>query len=224
MNKIIPFSKDINFNDVIGEVTSILLDDDLSFTDKYTISGRLTVRGSHKYGDIEEDFSFDIPVLISVDDKYDTEKTTISVDDFYYEIINEKILKVKIDLILDDLYYKDDRDISLEMNDKNNDNLQFNLETEKINLDFDKENINESNINLDITNDKSDNTANVDDLFKSDNLDKNYSVYRVYTVNDGDTLDSILDKYKVSKDELELYNDLTKLEIGTKLIIPSTDE
>ena len=209
MNKIIPFSKEIVFNNEIGEITSIALDDMLSFSDEYTIKGELVVRGCHKYGDIEEDFSYNLPVLISVDDKYDTKSSTISVDDFYYEIINDNILKVKIELLLDDLYYNDNidnrDDIDLLLSEKDT------LDTEKVKTNLD----NSLLINKD---------NNVTDLFQENNNDKEYSIYRVYTIIEGDTLDSILEKYKVSKDELELYNDLTKLEKGTKLIIPSTDE
>ncbi len=227
MNKIIPFSKDITFNDNIGEITSIALDDVLSFKDKYTINGDLVVRGCHKYGDIEEDFSYKIPVLISVDEKYETEKATISVDDFYYEIINDNILKVKIDLILDDLYYKEDERNNVDLEIENHDKLNVLLDTEKIDIDFNKENIDENNLSINIDNSESKDTKNdnkITDLFAENNSNKEYSIYRVYTVVDGDTIDSILDKYKVTKDDLEQYNDLTKLDIGTKLIIPSSDE
>ena len=218
MNKIIPFSKDINFNDNIGEITSIALDDLLSFTDMHTIKGELVVRGCHKYGDIEEDFSYNLPVLISVDDKYETEKATISVDDFYYEIINDNILKVKIDLLLDDLRYKEeDKRESFDLETDNKDNLNISLDTENVDLNIGKESVNNSNISLNIDN-------NVTDLFQENNPDKEYSIYRVYTIMEGDTLDSILEKYNVSKDVLELYNDLSNINVGTKLIIPSTDE
>ena len=108
MNKIIPFNKEIKFNESIGEITSIALDDTLKFKDSYTITGELIVRGCHKYGDIEEDFSYPIPSTISVDKKYDTSKAKIRVDDFYYEVINDDTLKVKIDLILDDLFFKEE--------------------------------------------------------------------------------------------------------------------
>ena len=33
-----------------------------------------------------------------------------------------------------------------------------------------------------------------------------------------------MDKYQVTKEELMLYNDLEKMQVGTKLIIPSIDE
>jgi len=51
-----------------------------------------------------------------------------------------------------------------------------------------------------------------------------YSIYRVYTMKEEDTIDSILDKYKVSKEILSDYNDLDNLKVGSKIIIPSVDE
>ena len=45
MNKIIPFNKDIKFDEAIGEITSITLEDNLSFRDSYTITGDLIVKG-----------------------------------------------------------------------------------------------------------------------------------------------------------------------------------
>lgn len=51
--------------------------------------------------------------------------------------------------------------------------------------------------------------------------EENYVTYKVYRIVEGDTLDSILTKYKVSKEELLSYNDnITDLKVGDKLIIP----
>lgn len=50
---------------------------------------------------------------------------------------------------------------------------------------------------------------------------ENYVTYKVYRIVDGDTLDNILTKYKVTKEELLSYNDnITNLKTGDKLIIP----
>ena len=194
MNKIIPFSKEIKFDENIGEITSITLDDTLEFIDSYTIGGDLIVRGTHKYGDIEEDFSYPLPTGISVDSKYDTSKTTIAVDDFYYEIINDDTLKVKIDLILDNLFYKE---------------REIEPLVQEINVERDEQEINEEENTTDSFNEVS---------------EKEYSIYRVYIITNDDTLEKVLDKYHITKEELALYNDLDNFKPGLKLIIPSTDE
>ena len=196
MNKIIPFNKDITFEDNIGEIESIALDDVLKFEEDDTIKGELIIRGCNKYQDVVKDFSYSLPVLITIDSKYDTSKSTINIDDFYYEIVNDNILRVKIDLILDDLYYIEDNN---ELN---------------VNDDLMKESIVEEKID--------ELEENSNDLDAND--EKEYSIYRVYTINDNDTIDTILSKYKINKEELEKYNDLSNIKPGVKLIIPSLDE
>ena len=209
MNKIIPFTKEIKFNESIGEITSIALDDTLKFIDSYTIGGDLIVRGCHKNGDLEEDFSYPIPTGISVDSKYDTSKATISVDDFYYEIINDDTLKVKIDLILDNLFYKE-KEIEPLVHDVNVDRVD-NEETmiDEIGLEEEKEEAKDNKIT---------------DLFNETPLEKDYSIYRIYIITNDDTLEKVLDKYHITKEELAHYNDLDNFKPGLKLIIPSVDE
>ena len=53
---------------------------------------------------------------------------------------------------------------------------------------------------------------------------KEYCIYRVYVMNENDTLEYVLNKYQVTREDLLPFNDLDKLQIGTKLIIPSIDE
>ena len=130
MNKIIPFNKDITFKDKIGEIESIALDDTLKFSDNHTIKGELIVRGCNKHDEIEEDFSYPLPVEVTVDDKYNTEKSSIMIDDFYYEIINDNVLRVKIDLILDDLYYQE-QEVEKEIREVTYDNDIDNVEEQK---------------------------------------------------------------------------------------------
>lgn len=228
MNKIIPFNKDITFNSGIGEITSIALDDTLKLVDIYSIKGDLIVRGCNKIHEIEEEFSYSLPVDITIDEKYDTSKCSINIDDFYYEIMNENVLRVKIDLMLDDLYYKEeeikkeeiiiddmdrlDIDASLEKKDKDL-NVDVELQTDKINVDFNFE-----------KKGKESNDNKIEDLFKEVPDEKEYSIYRVYTVTENDSLEYIMDKYKISRDDLADYNDLSLITPGMKLVIPSTDE
>lgn len=225
MKKIIPFSKEIIFNEEIGEIESIALEDKLAFSDLYTINGTLTIRGSHKFNEITNDFSYELPVLISVDTKYDTKDATIDVDDFYYEIINDKVLRVKIDLLLDNLLYQDipvisdERDMNIESDKGKSLDINFDLEKKEDELKID------SNLSGEIKDEQKVSMNNdVTSILPETVDEKEYSIYRVYTVNENDTLESILDKYKVTREDIEQYNDLQNVKKGTKLIIPSTDE
>ena len=48
-----------------------------------------------------------------------------------------------------------------------------------------------------------------------------YKTYKVYIVREGDNLESIIQKYSVSKEILEKYNDVNEINIGDKIIVPS---
>ena len=205
MNKIIPFSKDIHFKDKIGEIVSIKMEDDLKFDNEYSIIGNLIVSGVNKYEEIENTFSYPLPVEIAIDSKYLTNNASIQVDDFYYEIINDDILRVNIDLCLDNLSYKEERNMDLDILNTND------LIDTKIDVQADE--VIEPPKEID----------KQDDL-KNTQENKEYSIYRVYTVMEGDTLDSVLSKYKITREELEIYNDLSNITNGVKLIIPSIDE
>lgn len=79
-----------------------------------------------------------------------------------------------------------------------------------------------NNINIDS---KQNNINNNFNLFDSDifNTDT-YVTYYVYLVKEEDNIDKIMEKFSVTKDELENYNDLSNIKAGTKLIIPSKNE
>ena len=240
MNKIIPFTKVITLNERFLEIKKIALDDTLKLEEPLLIKGDLIVRGCFKNEEKEEDFSYPIPVEIAIDSKYDTSKCSIGIDDFYYEIINEQNIRVKIDLVLDDLFYKEEKEESVELvlEDNRGDYDEFYEED----LALDKETsqkelvnnlLNDNDVkNASILNNNTNNSVSInndtvnpmENLFNETNEEKEYSIYSVYVLTENDTLEYVLDKYKVTKEDLMPFNDLDKLQVGSKLIIPSCDE
>ena len=106
MKKIIPFKKDIIFKTEVAEVTSISLDNTLSVKENSLIGGNFKVYGDYKVTDTSvslESFSYELPFEIHMDEKYDLKDVTIEIDDFYYEIVNNKVLTISIDVLLDNL-------------------------------------------------------------------------------------------------------------------------
>ena len=49
----------------------------------------------------------------------------------------------------------------------------------------------------------------------------NFVTYKVYIVKEDDTIEKVLDKYKIDKETLSLYNKIEELKVGDKLIIPN---
>ena len=54
--------------------------------------------------------------------------------------------------------------------------------------------------------------------------DETFVTYHVYIVRENDTVGSIIEKYKTTRDDLVAYNDLENIKIGSKVIIPCQHE
>lgn len=246
MKKIVPFTKDLMFKTKIGEITSIALDNTLVLDDE-VVSGEFIVSGAYKMlegSQIEEEFKYNIPVDITIDSKYETKNCVVSIDDFSYEIINEEKLKVNISVMLDDLDIKEDpierievvlpkeevceeESFREERDDKEYGLLDDMEELDNIVLEAKKEIEMNKTMNQKVKTEvtlKNDTTDFKDKLFENMDDVKEFSIYRVYTVKEDDTLDLIYEKFNTTKEILADYNDLDNVLVGTKLIIPSQDE
>lgn len=211
MKKLIPFRKEISF-DHLYEITSISLEHNLSKEDN-TLSGNFIVSGEYLMTETSKDtipFNYDIPFTVDIDETYDISNASIDVDDFYYEIINNNILAINIEVKLDNI-----KEILLERG--NMDTLDI-LSDNTIDLDAIDNNIEINNFNDEVII-KSDEDIKKSLFSNLDNTD-NYVNYRVYIVRENDNIDGIMKKYNVNKNMLEDYNDLTNIKVGDKIIIP----
>ena len=69
-----------------------------------------------------------------------------------------------------------------------------------------------------------DDRAEVTSIFDNfDDKDDKYVTYNVHIYRENDDINKILTDYKITKEELSNYNDLDKLTIGSKIIIPSNE-
>lgn len=105
MKQVVPFKKDIIFKSKISEITSISLEHSLE-VDEDMVSGDFIISGDYKMTEAsvnKEPFSYNLPFDIALDDRYDTSNLKVEIEDFYYEIINDDILRVNIEVSLDGL-------------------------------------------------------------------------------------------------------------------------
>lgn len=65
-------------------------------------------------------------------------------------------------------------------------------------------------------------TNNLSSSFFSE--EEKYIMYKVHIVRENETIDQIKEKYEVTKEELEKYNNLENIVLGTKIIIPVSNE
>lgn len=237
MKQIIPFVKDISLAPKIYEVTSIALEHNLKMENSDSVVGSFTVSGKYRINNIsinEEVFEENIPFDITLDSKYDASKVTIDIDDFYYEIVNDEFLRVHIDVLVDNLVYekkevekpkeiiKEEREeISTIINERNDD-----LMNDNVNLSDKKEDtlIREEDVKTSKKDEERE--SDITNKIETGLFDKEekYITYKVHIVRDTETIDEITTKYNVSKEELEKYNDLNNIVLGTKIIIPISNE
>lgn len=278
MKKLVPFTKEIEFKTMISKVTSISLEHTLRVEKDNLISGYFILEGTYKMtqaSQIDEEFSYKIPVDIELDEKYDTSNITLDIDDFTYEVIDEEKMRLNITLCIDNIEEKEvvlpvedvieDFD-TLELEDKNSSNREskndgvlddlFLDTSKKVPLEFDskkeiveesEQNNNDNTINnaesvetsneLIYENNTSNNNTNndtnkpqmvnnnVSSIFSSfkDNIET-YKTYSVYIMKEEDTIDVVLQKYGVTREELEEYNDMSDIKTGSKIIVPSSSK
>lgn len=111
MKKIVPFTKEINFKTMISKISSISLEHTLKINDDNTINGYFIVDGKYKMtqaSQIDEEFSYKIPVDIEIDSKYDISKIEFDIDDFTYELVGDDKVLLNISLCIDKLEEKEE--------------------------------------------------------------------------------------------------------------------
>ncbi len=257
MKKIIAFDKNLEFPSMIGEITSISLDHQLHFKDESNIIGKFIINGSYKRTEasiLEEDFHFEIPVEILLNEKINIEKSKIEIDDFSYKIENDDTISCNISLlvegmeiidisedeekeetrecdgdsaVLEHLEISDDNNIDVLNQPTNNQNINNEIPEAVIKeeSDISKETITEKEEETNKMIKDDDIAEDVGSLFTSlKDSEETFSTYSVYIVRTEETLDTIISKFKITKEELEAYNDLSNIGVGSKLIIPLNNE
>lgn len=239
MKRIIPFVKDISLGTKISEITSISLEHNLKMENSDSVVGVFTINGKYKMNEIsinEEVFENKINFDITLDDKYDASKVIIDVDDFYYEIINEEFLRVHIDVKVDNLIYsKEERKEVEKLEEKEEEKITEILTDESI-IENKKEeqeviaikdnNILKEEIIEDKRNEGINNISQITNNITSSFLstEEKYSTYKVHIIRENETINTVMEKYSITKEELEKYNSLENVIMGTKIIIPIVNE
>ncbi len=236
MKKIISIDREISFTTMIKEITSICLDHTLKFVSNNSIEGDLVLSGTYKMTEasrLEEEFEYKIPVSITTTQNYVLSTSEVEIDDFSYEVVGDDTLSVKIDILLEgveevlvekeevrecDGEEEKDEEIPLKEEVKEVVPVDNNIEI----LDSDeKEDIKISNTEEKVE----EQSKSINSLFMSlTEEDETFSTYLVYIMRKNDSIEKVLDMYGITREELSNYNDLDSIEIGSKLIIPCSNE
>lgn len=251
MNKLIPFKKDIIFKTKIFDITSISLEHKSDIKNK-SIFLEFLINGDYKMTEAsinKEKFEYSLPFEVDIDEKYNISNVSVDVDDFYYEIINNEILRVNIAILLENLEItKKEEKKKLEEFSENNcktildideeyidesdkfseeDNIrgdEFVMQEEKIKqiseIIFDEENYKLEENNNNKNDNKNDNKI-INSIFSNLSDGESFKTYHIYIMQEEDTIEKVMLKYSVSKDIIDEYNNLDNVKIGDKIIIPN---
>ena len=232
MKQVIPFVKEIAFDTNIANMVSISLEHE-DYIDGAEINGEFIVYGEYKASnDTTEVLSFKevIPFNLLIPDNLIHDTVNVDIDDFTYEILNNNTIKVCIDLYLmgEEIVIRDKDDVR---------NLKDIYEIEDVKdediVDVDMEDINIGKGNVSVDDGNVENNINVENNVEVNNTTNNieinntevnevgeYIIYHIHIVKEGETLEHIVNQYDTNIEIVKEYNDVSKLSVGDKLIIP----
>ncbi len=213
MRQVIPFYKEIVFKTNIANIISISLEHTESIGDG-EVNGEFTVFGEYKiHADTteKESFKYKLPFTAIVPDNIDINSVVVDIVDFTYDQIENDVLKVNIDFsivgdevvipkVVDD--YEIERNIEDILSPRNDEVLipVDNIET------LEEVNMVQENIEKEET------------VIVSDNDE--YVTYHVHVVGVNETIESITKLYNANLELLKDYNDISKVNIGDKILVP----
>ena len=194
MKKIIPFSKNIVFNTNIEEINSISLEHNIKLVSDNELAGEFIISGDYKESN-----------------------NVLNNETFIYNI--------PFNIVLDNKY--------------SSDNIKLDID----NFEYDLVSNNTLNINITISLDgveilpdpivqsseeepvfKEEEKKEVTSVFDNfDDTDDQYVTYNVHIYREKDEINEIIKTYNTTKEELEEYNDLSNISLGSKIIIPSNE-
>ena len=226
MKKIISFEKKLEFPSMVGEITSIALEHTLEFKSPTLIEGAFLITGTYKLTEascIEDNFNFKVPTEIMLTENIDITTGKITVDDFFYEIENDESLVCHIDVLvegLEEIFIEEqplqeiERQIEEIRECDGDENKEIEIPHKEQREDV-KEEIEE--IEELVLEEQS--------LFSNLKDDEDtFTTYSIYIIRQDETIQTVLEKYKITKEELEEYNDLSNITEGSKVIIPVNDK
>ena len=213
MQKKVEIKKKIDFSSMIGEISAISLENNLEFVNDNSIEGNFILLGKYKEtaaSRIEEDFRFEIPVEISLTNRVDPDTGKIEISDFYYDIVDGNSLLCNIEIVIDALEILDeDRECDGDPIEEKEIEIPHIENKEEITMADEerKEQIEEKN-----------------SFFQINAEEESYGTLVVYMVQENETINSIIEKYHTSIEEIEKYNDIKSITTGSKIIIPVSNE
>ena len=239
MSEAFVVERDFLFKDSIFEITSISVEHDEDINGS-NLEGDFIISGDYRLHEIsinKEDFSFKLPFTHEIRSNINLDTVNLEITDFTYELNNNDELHVHIEYIVSGeqslIEFADEKDLDEFLN-KTDAEVVYLTEDEPRFKEVSKEEIlnipaedskkeEKEESKKEIKEDKP-SEISTNNIIGSINADETYVKYHVHTVMQNDTLEGILDKYKITLTDLKKYNTFEALEVNMKLVIPENEE
>lgn len=221
MKKIINYEKDILFKTNIDEICSISLEHDFTVDDGF-LRGDFIISGEYKPSALSintEEFDYRLPLEYELDSNVDIDTLSYDVENFEYNIKDDE-LSVYIDFGVRYEEKKVEPIIPITESEINfDDAILSNIdETDEV------PRIEEKKDDIEKKEERKIEEKDAKSMIENVISDDAYIKYYVHIVRDGETLESIANKYNVNIDLIKEYNNCDSLDILSKLIIPEENE
>lgn len=239
MSEAFVVERDFLFKDSIFEITSISVEHDEDINGS-NLEGDFIISGDYRLHEIsinKEDFSFKLPFTHEIRSNVNLDTVNLEITDFTYELNNNDELHVHIEYIVSGeqslIEFADEKDLDEFLNktdaevvDLTDDEPRFKeiSKEEILNIPAEDSKKEEKEEPKEEIKEDKPSEISTNNIIGSINADETYVKYHVHTVMQNDTLEGILDKYKITLTDLKKYNTFEALEVNMKLVIPENEE
>ena len=239
MSEAFVVERDFLFKDSIFEITSISVEHDEDINGS-NLEGDFIISGDYRLHEIsinKEDFSFKLPFTHEIRSNVNLDTVNLEITDFTYELNNNDELHVHIEYIVSGeqslIEFADEKDLDEFLNktyaevvDLTEDEPRFKevSKEEILNIPAEDSKKEEKEEPKEEVKEEKPSEISTNNIIGSINADETYVKYHVHTVMQNDTLEGILDKYKITLTDLKKYNTFEALEVNMKLVIPENEE
>jgi len=214
MKNVIPFTKEIKFDNNISEITSISLEENYNATSD-TIDGEFIISGDYKTHELsvnKENFEYKLPFSVDLTEKIIPETLDFEITDFSYDILNDNTLKVNIEFKFDEELNESREELYAEVEEYIKEKIKEKKELEEAKIE---EDIIEDRIDIE------DENTIIDSIKENDD---EYMTYHIHIIKESETIESICALYNSNTNLLSEYNDLSEFKVGEKLIVVEENE
>lgn len=233
----IPFESLIEFKTNISEITKMSLEHDFNVNDGVVL-GNFYVSGEYRVHEVsinKEPFNYTLPFTVELREDIKKDTLEFNIEDFSYEVVNNKSLKVNIEYSLkaeveEELFERVNEDeleselsfidTFLTEEEAGEKNIEPEIAEEVI-PEVNKEDESREAVVNTIEEVKEEEKTIMDTIKDSDDT---FVTYHIHVVKETETLESICAMYNVSSSLINEYNNLENMTLGDKVLIPKIDE